>query len=99
MTSSQASAARFLAMRSRKARPYRRRAQFARSTSTTPRRIVVDFAEPTLRAIYRALCERLADGDLVGEALCLTVIATDMVATALGDPTGDDPPLTDREAR
>lgn len=61
-----------------------------------PRRIIVDFAEPTLRAIYAALTERLCDGDLAGNALTLTIIATDMVATALGESTGDEPPLTDR---
>lgn len=62
-----------------------------------PRRITVDFAEPTLRAIHDALFDAIHDGDLGGNRMHLTMIAREMVAVALGDPPCDDPPLTDRE--
>jgi hypothetical protein len=94
------SAARFIASRSRKPSPYRMtKLQMRRlpASAPVPRRITLDFAEPTLRAIYDALLEQLAGCTLGGNALCLTIIATDMVATALGEDTGDDPPMNDQE--
>lgn len=64
-----------------------------------PRRIAVDFAEPTLRAIHEALLDRLEAGDMDGVRHNLTVIAEQMIGAALGEPSAwpDDQPLTDRE--
>lgn len=84
------SAARFLASRYRIKKPYRRR------SASGPRRIAVDFAEPTLRAVHEALLEQLLSCHLVGDMLNRTIIAEQMVAMALGEPPCDDPPLTDR---
>lgn len=100
------SAARFLARRGRKTRPYRRRARAepghpVRLAAVFPRRIAIDFAEPTLRAIHDALLDRLEAGGMDGVRLNITVIAEQMVSAALGEPSAwpGDPPLTDREVR
>jgi hypothetical protein len=71
----------------------------APATSRGPRRIVLDFAEPTLRLIHETLCERVTWAEDVGDKLNLLLIAEQMVAAALGEPPCDDPPLTDREAQ
>jgi hypothetical protein len=94
------SAARFLAARARKLAPYRGslRAESVRQVRQMPRRIAMDFAEPTLRAICDALRFAVSEGELGGNRLALTMIAYEMVATQLGEDIGDDPPLTDREA-
>jgi hypothetical protein len=50
-------------------------------------------------ALYDVLCDRLAEHDLGGATLDLTVIAVEMLGAALGLPPTDDPPLTDRRFR
>lgn len=62
-----------------------------------PRRIAVDFAEPTLRLIHDVLLDALHAGIDFSDRSALLLIAEQMVATALGMPPCDDPPLTDRE--
>lgn len=105
-------AARFLeAQQRRRARRDARRAKVTRQRQArlsrlpaapperaVPRRIAVDFAEPTLRLIHEMLCDTIAWGDYAGDKLNLLLIGEQMVAVALGDPPCDDPPLTDREA-
>ena len=49
------------------------------------RRIVIDFAEPTLRAIQQALFEQIASNEVGGELLNSTLEAEVMVSRALGD--------------
>lgn len=58
--------------------------------SDQSRRIVVDFAEPTLRAIQEALFEQIASNEISGELLNSTIEAERMVSRALGDPTDTD---------
>jgi hypothetical protein len=93
-------------------RPYRRRrpieqvlgsgaAEMLRAAPNVPRRIACDFAEPTLRAIHKVLCDAMAPREhrpehYTGELLNLIVIAEQMVGRALGYPDCDEPPLTDR---
>ncbi len=62
-----------------------------------PRRIIVDLAEPTLRLIHDVLLDALHAGIHFSDRDALLMIAEQMVATALGDPPCDDPPLTDRK--
>lgn len=111
-------AARFLQMRLRKIAPVRsplvpkrvraaiskseRMTSASRAVRRAPKRIYVDFAEPTLRAIHEALLEQLIGcrcGHIGGDLLNRTLIAEQMVGAALGEPSAwpDQPPLTDRE--
>lgn len=99
--SSTDSAARFFALRSKRRRAERAEANHKRlERASAPRRIYLDFAEPTLRAIHEALLYRLEFGNLIMDTLNITIIAEQMVGAALGDPPAwpDEPPLTDREA-
>lgn len=72
----------------------------ASTQPAVPRRIYLDFAEPTLLAIHAALCDAMAPLEhrpiYGGDTLNLIVIAEQMVGRALGFPDCDDPPLTDR---
>ncbi len=106
--SSADSAARYLAARTRRltTKPYRRHRAIEHalgpagamiaSAKTSPRRIVVDFAEPTLQLIHEVLCDRIEQGDYIRDKLSLLLIAEQMVAVSLGIPACDEPPLTDR---
>lgn len=49
------------------------------------RRIVIDLAEPTLRAIQQALFEQIASNEVGGKLLNSTIEAEVMVSRALGD--------------
>ena len=64
-----------------------------------PRRIALDFAEPTLCLIHEVLLDAMHANIEFGDRGALLMIAEQMVAVALGDPPCDDPPLTDREVR
>jgi hypothetical protein len=93
-------AARFLAARDRRHRP-RLFAKAVRDPiraifDTAPRRIALDFAEPTLRLIHEVLLDAMHANVDFGNRRALLMIAEQMVAAALGEPACDDPPLTDR---
>lgn len=58
--------------------------------SDRSRRIVLDFAEATLRAIQEALFEQIASNEVGGDLLNSTIEAEVMVSRALGDRIDTD---------
>lgn len=103
---SEESAAGFVASQRRRAqREAQRRARLrqlnrlpaAPPERVIPRRIALDLAEPTLRLIHEVLLDAMHASVCFGDRGALLMIAEQMVATALGDPPCDDPPLTDRD--
>lgn len=67
------------------------RAAVRRAAAACPSpRIVIDFAEVTLRAIQEALFEQIASGEVGGELLNSTLEAERMVSRALGDEIDTD---------
>ena len=59
-------------------------------------RVLIDLAMPTLRLIHEVLLDAIRTGLDFSNRGALLLIAEQMVATALGMPPCDDPPLTDR---
>lgn len=109
---SASSAARFLALRSRRPRPrvtqesidavhpIRWMHAVDDLARRAPRdRVLVDLGRGTAESVYHVLCDALASNELRGRTLDLTVIAVEMLGSALGLPPTDDPPLTDRDRR
>ncbi|HET9893136.1 MAG TPA: hypothetical protein VFQ42_21850 [Mycobacterium sp.] len=99
--SSAETAARYLALRSRKVAQYRggHRPRAQLRVQPAPRRIVLDLAEPTLRLIHDVLLDAIHGRVNFGaNRRHLLLIAEQMVAVALGESPCDDPPLTDRGA-
>lgn len=98
--SSERSAARFFAARASTSSRMRRASSAPRPPPPeVPRRIEIDFAEPTLRVVHEILCDAIAWNGIGGDKLNRLLIAEQMVAVALGEPACDDPPLTDRNHR
>jgi hypothetical protein len=95
--SSAETAARFIASQQRSEHLKNRSLTSKRSTRC---RVVVDFAEPTLRLVHDVLIDALHAGvDFGDDRHALLMIAEKTVAAALGAPACDDPPRTDLEVK